>query len=200
MIHLKEAVVVEGKYDKITLENVIDALIIPVGGFSIFKDKERCELLRVLSQKEGIIVLTDSDSAGQMIRAHLKNICAGGKVTHVYVPTLRGKEKRKRRAGKEGLLGVEGMSEEVLLEAFRQSGVLADSVQKKRTPVTKTQLYGLGLSGGVNSRQEREELCAYLRLPTKISANAFLDIINALYGLEEFEKKVTAWRQDRDKK
>lgn len=200
MIHVKEAVVVEGKYDKITLENVIDAVIIPVGGFSIFKDKERCELLRVLSQKEGIIVLTDSDSAGQMIRSHLKKVCTGGKVTHVYVPTLRGKEKRKRQAGKEGLLGVEGMSEDVLLEAFRQSGVLADSIEKKRTPVTKMQLYGMGLSGGVNSRQEREELCAHLRLPTKISANAFLDMMNALYGLEEFEKVVSAWRQDKDKK
>lgn len=200
MIHVNEAVVVEGKYDKITLENVVDALIIPVNGFSVFKDKERCDLLRMLARKQGIAILTDSDSAGQMIRAYLKNICADGKVTHVYIPPLFGKEKRKRQAGKEGLLGVEGMSEAVLTEAFRKSGIAAEPRAVPREPITKTQLYLWGLSGGVQSRTERAELLSWLKMPTTLSANAFLDLINSLYGREEFERLVFRWRQDRDKK
>ncbi|MBR7070939.1 MAG: DUF4093 domain-containing protein [Clostridia bacterium] len=200
MIRVREAVVVEGKYDKITLENVIDGLIIPVNGFSVFNDKERCELLRTLAKNQGVVILTDSDSAGQMIRSYLKKICAGGKITQVYIPALPGKEKRKRRPGKEGLLGVEGMSEAVLAEAFRQSGVSAAPSCQARIPVTKTQLYLLGLSGRDGSHEARTALLSWLKFPTCLSANAFLDLVNSLYGKEEFERLVAAWRQDRDKK
>lgn len=199
MIHLKQAVIVEGKYDKITLENLIDATIIPLGGFQIFKDKEKRELLRTLAHRDGIIVMTDSDHAGMMLRTHLKNICAGGKITNVYVPQLAGKEPRKRTAGKEGLLGVEGLSKEVLLKALERCGVCADEKDAKRRRVTKGDLFAAGLSGGENSVEKRRALAQFLDLPQNFSANAFLDIINTVYTAEEFEERLHEW-QDQDKK
>ena len=136
MIKLKMPVIVEGKYDKITLNNVIDTLIIPTNGFSIFKDREKCELIRTFAKTKGVIVLTDSDSAGNMIRAHIKNICSGGKIYNVYIPQLKGKEKRKTSPSKEGFLGVEGISKEILCEAFLKSGVTVENGKEKSKPIS----------------------------------------------------------------
>ena len=201
MIRLREAVVVEGKYDKITLENIIDATIIQTNGFGIFKDKEKCELLRRISQKNGIVIMTDSDSAGALIRAYLKNICAGGKITNVYVPQLLGKEKRKPHTSKEGFLGVEGMSSQVILSALERSGIVPEGQNVARgRMLTKTDFYALGLSGRENSSENRESLAKFLELPCGMSSSAFLDAVNAVFGYEEFIKAVKEWQQEEDKR
>ena len=200
MIRLKQAVIVEGRYDKITLDNVIDTLIIPTNGFSIFKDKEKCRLIRTLAQKDGIIVMTDSDSAGGVIRAYIKKIVGDGQIINVYVPQLRGKEKRKATAGKEGLLGVEGMPPEVIEAALQKSGVFAEKTEKKTRKITKTAMFSLGLSGADGSAEERRRLLRYLELPENLSPNAMLDILNVFYSADEFERVVSLWRQEADKK
>ncbi|MBQ8267799.1 MAG: DUF4093 domain-containing protein, partial [Clostridia bacterium] len=154
MIRLSQAVIVEGKYDKITLENIIDATIIATNGFAIFKDTEKRELIRLLAQKHGIVVITDSDSAGAVIRSHLKQICHEGSIVNVYVPQLVGKEKRKNKSSKEGFLGVEGMSQQILIDALARSGITgSDIVTKSVRKITKTDMYALGLSGRENSAQ-----------------------------------------------
>ncbi len=192
-------VIVEGKYDKITLENVIDTLIIPTNGFSIFKDKEKCELIRTFAKTKGIIVLTDSDSAGNMIRAHIKNICSGGKVYNVYIPQLKGKEKRKATASKEGFLGVEGISKETLREAFLKSGVTVESIAEKAKPITKTDMFLWGLSGTINAESSRKILLKHLGLPDNLSSNTMLSVVNIMFGFEEFEKAVLECRKHLDK-
>lgn len=198
MIKLNMPVIVEGKYDKITLENVIDALIIPTDGFSVFKDKEKCELIRLFARREGVIVLTDSDSAGNMIRAHIKNIVNDGKIINVYVPKQKGKEKRKSTASKEGFLGVEGFSKEVLTQVFQKYGIATD-VKKPTAKITKTDLFLCGLSGTENAKENREKLLKYLDLPSGLSANAFMDVLNTLLSREEFEKAVSQCQNLGDK-
>ncbi len=204
LIKLSQAVIVEGKYDKITLENIIDATIIATNGFSIFKDSEKRALIRLLAQKCGIVVITDSDSAGALIRSHLKQICPDGSITNVYIPQLKGKEKRKDKQSKEGLLGVEGMTSEVILNALERSGLTGEKVQKKADKkITKTLLFEYGLSGGKNSSFLRDDLAVYLDLPKGMSANAFLDCLNAVYSYDEFLKAVKLWqknKQDADKR
>ncbi len=204
MIKLKQAIIVEGKYDKITLENLIDATIIVTNGFSIFNDSKKRALIRNLAVKCGLIVITDSDSAGALIRSHLKQICPEDSITNVYIPQLFGKEKRKDKPSKEGLLGLEGMSQEIILEALARSGVVGDIVFKKTDKkITKSLLFEFGLSGGKNSSFLRNDLAQYLSLPKGISANAFLDCVNAIYEQNEFIKAVKKWqrsRQDADKK
>ncbi len=192
-------VIVEGKYDKITLENVIDTLIIPTNGFGIFKDKEKCELIRTFAQTTGIIVLTDSDSAGNIIRAHVKNICAGGKVYNVYVPQLKGKEKRKNAPGKEGFLGVEGIDKEILCEAFLKSGVTADDIKEKTKPITKTDMFTFGLSGTNHAESNRKILLKHLNLPENLSPNAMLSVVNTMFTYSEFEKAVLECQKLLDK-
>ena len=204
LIKIKQAVIVEGKYDKITLENVIDATIIATDGFGLFKNKEKRELIKLLAQKIGIVVITDSDSAGALIRSYLKQICPEDSITNVYVPQLLGKEKRKAKASKEGFLGVEGMSQQVLLDALARSGVVGGEVpQKSDKKITKLTFFTYGLSGGTNSSHLRDSLAEYLKLPKGISANAFLDCVNAIYDYNEFVEVVELWqknRQDEDKK
>lgn len=204
MIRLNQAVIVEGKYDKITLENIIDATIIATDGFSIFKNKEKRELIRLLAQKSGIIVITDSDSAGAVIRSHLKQICPEGSITNVYIPQLFGKEKRKSKPSKEGLLGVEGMTQQVLIDALTRSGITGEKTTKKSSkPISKTTFFTLGLSGGENSSYLRDDLAEHLNLPKGMSSNAFLDCVNAIYELDEFIKVVDLWQkavQDEDKR
>ncbi len=190
MIKLYMPVIVEGKYDKITLENVIDTLIIPTNGFSIFKDKEKCALIRAFAEKEGIIVLTDSDSAGLMIRNHIKNIVGTGKIYNVYVPQLKGKEKRKASPSKEGILGVEGLSKEILEAAFLKSGITFEKVVQKRNLITKTDMFFYGLSGTLDACKNRKKLLDYLDLPINLSANAMLGVINTIFTPEEFKKAV----------
>lgn len=192
-------VIVEGKYDKITLENIIDTLIIPTNGFSVFKDKQKRELIRLFANREGVIVLTDSDSAGNMIRNHIKSIAGDGKVYNVYVPRVEGKEKRKNKASKEGLLGVEGLSKETLIKAFENSGILTTKAQKNTRKITKTDLLEHSLSGTENAVYNREKLLRYFNLPDNLSANAMLDMLNTIFSYEEFEKAVRECQNLQDK-
>ena len=186
MIKLSQPVIVEGKYDKIALENVIDALIIPTNGFSVFKNPEQCELIRTLAERYGVIVMTDSDNAGNMIRAYIKKIVGSSTITNVYIPQIKGKEKRKAKFGKEGLLGVEGMTPEILIAALERSGVTGRAVADNSKKITKLDLFERGLSGGENSAQKRKELLQFLSLPTNLSPNAMLDILNAILTYDEF--------------
>lgn len=189
MIKLKQAVIVEGKYDKIRLSNIVDAVIIPVHGFSIYKDCETAELIRALARKNGIIILTDSDGAGFQIRNKIRNLAADGEVINVYIPEIAGKERRKRNPSREGILGVEGVSDEVLIEAFQKAGVLAENISEERKNlITKADLLDLGLIGGEHSAYRREELQKSLGLPRKLSANMLLEVLNAMYSREEFEE------------
>jgi len=204
LIKLNQAVIVEGKYDKITLENVIDTTIIVTDGFRIFKNKEKRELIRLLAERRGIIVITDSDSAGAVIRSYLKQICPEGTIANVYIPQLSGKEKRKTKPSKEGFLGVEGMTQQALVDALARSGITGKEIAKRTGKrINKTTFFTLGLSGGNNSSYLREELAQHLNLPKGMSSNAFLDCVNAVFEYDEFVKAVELWqklKQDADKK
>lgn len=181
MIKLKETIVVEGKYDKIKLSSVFDATIIDVGGFKIYKNKENIELLKRIADKTGIIILTDSDSSGFKIRNYLKNCLAGKKVYHVYIPDIKGKEKRKDKPSSEGLLGVEAMDKKILIEAFEKSGVFENKDNYlNETKITKLDLYKAGLYGKENSKEKRMEFLKKNNLPSKISPNSLVDILNGL--------------------
>lgn len=187
MIKLEQAVIVEGKYDKIKLSSIIDAVIIQTNGFSIFKDKEKLELIRYYAEKTGIIIMTDSDSAGFLIRSHIKGAVRNGKVINVYIPDIMGKEKRKLKPSAEGKLGVEGVEKKVILEALQKAGVTA-STSPDKEKITKTDLFSLGLSGGKNSSEKRKALLEYLKLPSLLSPNSMLEVLNTMLTLEELEE------------
>lgn len=167
MIKLNEAVIVEGRYDKILLRGFIDAPIIETGGFRVFKDKEKQKLIRKLSETRGIIIMTDSDSAGFVIRNFLRGIVSAGKIKHCYIPQIRGKEKRKAEVSKEGYLGVEGLDEKTIIEALERSGVniCSKSAETEFEEITKADFYELGLSGKENSAKLREKLLKNLVCP-----------------------------------
>ena len=186
MIKIKMPIIVEGKYDKITLSNVVDTLIISTDGFRIFKNKEMCDLIRLLAHRDGVIVMTDSDSAGNVIRNHIKNIASDGKIINVYVPQLKGKEKRKAAPSKEGFLGVEGISKEILQQTFLKYGITGCEVLGNNEKITKTDLFTLGLSGCENSSSNRAKLLNFLNLPKNLSCKALLDVLNVLFSREEF--------------
>ena len=188
MIRVKEAIVVEGRYDKNTLSQVVDAVILETAGFGVFKDQERLALLRRLAQQRGIIVLTDSDGAGFVIRNFLKGAIPPEQVKHAYIPDIRGKERRKRAPGKEGKLGVEGMPPQLLLEALERAGATfldGDGPRSPRGELTPAQLYVLGLTGRPDSAQRRQALLKRLDLPEHMSAKALLTVLNALYTSDE---------------
>ena len=181
MIKLKETIVVEGKYDKIKLSSIFDANIIDIGGFKIFKNKENIELLKRIADKNGLIILTDSDSSGFKIRSYLKSCLAGRNFYNVYIPDVKGKEKRKDKPSKEGLLGVEAMEKEIIIEAFKKSGVFknnSDLPEIKK--ITKLDLYKAGLYGKENSREKRMEFLKKNNLPQKLSPNSLVEILNGL--------------------
>ena len=186
---IREVIVVEGRYDKNALSQVVDATIITLGGFSVFNDREKLAFLRRLAEKQGIIVLTDSDGAGFVIRNYLKGARPRELVKQAYIPDVHGKERRKRRAGKEGKLGVEGMKPEVLLEALRKAGATfldeADVPAEAKDPITKADLFVLGLSGGPDSAAKRKALLKRLELPEHLTANGMLEALNLLYSREE---------------
>ncbi|MBR5533799.1 MAG: DUF4093 domain-containing protein [Ruminiclostridium sp.] len=187
MIKIKEAIVVEGRYDKNTLSQLVDTVILETNGFGIFKDKEQLALLRKIAQKRGLIVLTDSDGAGFVIRNHLKGALPQKQVKHAYVPDLFGKEKRKKKGGKEGKLGVEGMRPEVLERALRQAGATileGETLAQSGPPLTKADLFAVGLSGGEGSKEKRQLLLKKLDLPEHLSPNAMLPVLSALYDRE----------------
>lgn len=190
MIKIKQAVIVEGKYDKIRLSNIVDTVIVPVHGFSVYRDRETAELIRMLARTRGIVILTDSDSAGFQIRNKIKEIARGGSVINVYVPDIEGKERRKREPSKQGLLGVEGIDDEIILEAFRKAGVLAEKSEAPKDPITKADLAELGLIGAENSSQKRTALQRILGLPERLSANMLLEMLNVMYTRERFLEEV----------
>ena len=186
MIKIKEAIVVEGRYDKNTLSQIVDATIFETNGFGIFKDPQKMELLRRVAQKRGLIVFTDSDGAGFVIRNRIKSCIPSEHLKHAYIPDIYGKERRKSAPGKEGKLGVEGMSREVIYDSLRHSGATIEG--EAVTPVaamTKQDMMELGLSGGKNSAAKRLALLKKLELPEHMSANALLQTMNVLYGLDE---------------
>ena len=188
MRRVREAIVVEGRYDKNALSQVVDAVILETAGFGVFKDQERLALLRRLAQQRGIIVLTDSDGAGFVIRNFLKGAIPPEQVKHAYIPDIRGKERRKRAPGKEGKLGVEGMPPQLLLEALERAGATFLDGEGPRSPrgeLTPAQLYVLGLTGRPDSAQRRQALLKRLDLPEHMSAKALLTVLNALYTSDE---------------
>lgn len=191
MIKINEAVIVEGKYDKIKLSGILDTVIIETDGFVIFKDKEKQRLIRFLAEKRGIIILTDSDSAGFKIRSFIKNITKSENVKNVYIPDIYGKEKRKTEPSKEGKLGVEGVDNEIILSSLRKAGILcSESSKKEGREITHTDFFEDGISGGQNSSEIRRSLAKELGLPEKISSSALLKIINSYMTYEEYKKVV----------
>lgn len=188
MYKLKQAVVVEGRYDVNALRQIIDAPVFQTRGFGIFSDREQLALLRTAARRRGLVVLTDSDGAGFVIRNYLKGALAGENILHAYIPDIYGKEKRKAQAGKEGKLGVEGMRPEVLVQALRDAGAEIDGTARRACsePVTKADLYALGLSGGADSAARRKALQRQLGLPEHMSANALLQALNLLFTRSEF--------------
>lgn len=191
-LKIKEAIIVEGKYDKIKLSSLIDGTIIETNGFQIFKDKKQMAMIRRLAETRGILVLTDSDAAGFVIRNYLTGAIPKEQIRHAYVPDIFGKERRKDQPSKEGKLGVEGIPKDVLLEALQRAGVLcdeSDSEEEKRL-ITKTDLFEAGLSGGENSAQKRKKLLQMLDLPEHLAPNSLVKVLNSLMDYERFCKIV----------
>ena len=187
MVKIKEAIVVEGRYDKNTLSQILDATILETSGFGIFKDKQQLELLRRVAEKRGLIVFTDSDGAGFVIRNHIKSAIPAKYLKHAYTPDIFGKERRKAAPGKEGKLGVEGMDREVILEALRRAGATFEGESAPTDgQITKQDMMRVGLSGGKDSSAKRKALMQQLKLPERLSANAFLQALNLLCTREEF--------------
>ena len=197
MKRVKEVIVVEGRYDKNALSQVVDATVITLGGFSVFNDKEKLAFLRRLAEKQGLIVLTDSDGAGFVIRNYLKGALPKELVKQAYIPDIYGKERRKRTPGKEGKLGVEGMKPDVLLAALARAGATfldeENGTGAAGEPITKADLFELGLTGGPDSAAKRQAILRELELPEHLTANGLLEALNLLYSREsflEFAKKL----------
>lgn len=188
MIKLRQAIVVEGKYDKNTLAQLVDAPIFETGGFGVMHNKSLLDFLCRVAEKRGLIILTDSDGAGFVIRNYLKGALPKDKVLHAYIPDICGKERRKAQPGKEGKLGVEGMTPEILLAALKNAGAEISDAALPSSQITKTDLFLAGLSGGENSEQKRKALQMALQLPEHLGSNAFLDALNLMMTREEFLK------------
>lgn len=192
MKKIKEVIVVEGRYDKNTLSQVVDATVVTLGGFAVFNDREKLAFLRRLALEWGLIVLTDSDGAGFVIRNYLKGALPRDRVKQAYIPDIHGKERRKRAPGKEGKLGVEGMRPQVLLESLRRAGATFLDEENQSTapkePITKADLFTLGLTGGTGSAARRQALLRQLDLPEHLTPNALLEALNLLYTREAFLK------------
>ena len=186
MVRIKEAIVVEGRYDKNTLSQIVDAAIFETAGFGIFKNKQQMALLRRVAQKNGLIVFTDPDGAGLVIRNHIKSAIPEVFLKHAYVPEIMGKERRKTAPGKEGMLGVEGMQAQVILDSLRRAGATMDDAQIPISRgITKQDMMALGLSGGKDSAAKRIALQKKLGFPGNMSANALLQALKLLYSLDE---------------
>ena len=191
MIKIREAIVVEGRYDKNTLSQIVDAPILETSGFGIFKDKQQMALLRRIAETRGLIVFTDSDGAGFVIRNHIKSAIPGKYLKHAYIPDVYGKERRKVAPGKEGKLGVEGMKTQVLIDALRRAGATVEGESTVSChQISKQDLMELGLSGGADASAKRLALLKKLDLPEHMSANAMLQALNLLYNLDELNELV----------
>ncbi|MDD5924338.1 MAG: DUF4093 domain-containing protein [Clostridia bacterium] len=194
MIKIREAIIVEGKYDKIKLTSVVDTCIIETNGFRIFKDKEKRNLIRKLADECGIIILTDSDSAGFVIRNHIKGITSSENIKNAYIPQIEGKEKRKDKYSKEGLLGVEGISESDILNALKQCGACFDDGEKTENEkqLTKLDFYELGLTGMPQSAELRKKVLNYLKLPSYMTSNSMLQALNRLTDKETLKQIINS--------
>ena len=181
---IKEVIIVEGKYDKIFLDSIIDATIITTDGFGVYGNGEKLDLLRRFAAERGIIILTDSDAAGFRIRAYIRQCLGNVDVKNAYIPEVSGRERRKQKAGKQGLLGVEGMRPEIVLDALEKAQATPMTAGER---VTKADFFADGLSGGADSAARRRQLAKSLGLPQRLSANALLDVINTLYTKEQYK-------------
>ena len=190
MIKIKQAIIVEGKYDKIKLSGIIDAPIIQTDGFGIFKDKELQCLIRNLAEKRGILVLTDSDSAGFKIRSFIGSTVDTKNIVHAYIPDIFGKESRKTEPSKEGKLGVEGVSEDIIMKALANAGVLCETAEEPERPITKLDLYELGFTGGLDSAKKRAALLKFYSFPARLSANALVKVLNSITTYDQFLEDV----------
>lgn len=194
MVHIREAIVVEGKYDKIRLASVADALVLETHGFGIFKDKEQLALLRLLAKERGLLILTDSDSAGFVIRGYLNGVIPPDQIKHAYIPEILGREKRKASPSKEGLLGVEGVDGKTILEALKRAGATIEGERKpegpSKRPLLKYDLFEAGLSGGAESAARRRRFLSLLGLPARLSANRLLEVLNATMSRGQFYQTV----------
>ena len=189
MIRIKQAIITEGRYDKIRLSNIVDAVIICTNGFSIFKDREKQELIKSLAAKTGIVILTDSDSAGFKIRSFIRGLVKEGEVLNAVTPDIYGKERRKLQPSKQGKLGVEGIPDDLLIQALKNAGAVeldGVSPQKNSDPVTRSDLMDLGLIGGEGSAERRRELQRRLGLPELLSSKLLLEVVNKMYTRSEF--------------
>ena len=187
MKRVREVIVVEGRYDKNTVAQVIDGIIIETSGFGIFSDKEKVALLRKLAEKRGIIIFTDSDKAGFFIRGRLRGMLGKAEIRHAYIPDIGGRERRKSSPSKEGKLGVEGMGPDVIIMALERAGATFETTSAPPPRrITKSDMFSAGLSGQEDSAQKRRNLTKHLELPERLSANGLLDVLNALYTREEF--------------
>lgn len=187
MHRVSEVIVVEGRYDKNTLSQVVDAVIIETSGFGVFNNKEKQQLLRTLAEKRGLIVMTDPDGAGLVIRNFVKGCVDPSLLKHAYMPEIFGKERRKSRASKEGKLGVEGMSADIIMQALRRCGATIDGEQAQPSGgISMADMYAAGLAGKPDSAAKRAELLASMSLPRKMTAQALLPVLNALMSREDF--------------
>ena len=195
-LRIQEVVVVEGKYDAIKLADLVDALIVPVGGFSVFTSKETKQLLRRLGEKRGLVILTDSDAAGFRVRAYLNQLAQDLPVKNAYIPACEGKEKRKAKASKEGLLGVEGVSTAAILQALERAGVQRAQTRAQDTPpITYADLYEQGLSGTDNSAAFRRAWLDSVGIPPRISKKGLLEALNSIFTKDEFLASVSQMRE-----
>lgn len=195
MIELSQAVIVEGKYDKIKLSSFVNATIITTEGFGIFKNKAKRNFIRRLAEKNGLIILTDSDRAGQLIRNHVKSFVKQGEIYNVYIPQILGKEKRKTTPSKEGTIGVEGMEKDVLIKAFEKAGVF--QTKRKFAGITNIDLMEAGLVGQLDSRLKRQEFLKQFDLPNFLSSKQLLEFLNMSFTKKEFEEQIEIFKQRR---
>lgn len=195
MMKVGPVILVEGKYDKIKLSQIFDATILTTDGFGIFKQKDKLALLRRLAETRGLLIFTDPDGAGFVIRNYLKGAVSKEKLFHAYIPDLYGKEKRKAKGSKEGKLGVEGVPDDVIIRAVEASGALQKSAPAKNG-ITKADLYEMGLSGSAGSTQRRLRLLKELQLPQQLSSNALLDVLNCIIDLESLTAMVESWEEE----
>ncbi len=190
MIHIEQAVIVEGKYDKIKLESIIDAVIIQTNGFAVFKDSEKMVLIKHFAHTNGIIILTDSDAAGFKIRNYLKGTIENDKITNVYIPDIFGKEKRKIKPSKEGKLGVEGINKDIIVNAFIKAGIIFSDKIKTENAISRLDLYNDGFSGTENSSENRRILLKYLNLPELLTTSSLLEVLNSMFTYEEYKNTI----------
>lgn len=188
-LHTDRAIIVEGRYDKIKLSNVTDALILTTEGFGIFNDREKQKFIKKIASEKGLIIITDSDAAGFKIRNFIKNIAVNADVIHVYIPDVLGKEKRKAEASKEGKLGVEGIDNRLLTDALLRSGAFAENAGETRNEITAADLYEAGLTGVPGSAEKRRRLLLSMGLPARLTGASFLSVLNSFMSYDDFRRK-----------